>query len=345
MDPLTSNTQQPPGLSTVSPDNKPSADIESSKYLPDASHSETGSQTSLVSRKTELAPETPLKGTPLLLYVSKFAKDNMLLPAVLNTPATSSLLRPLVQSQQTGQLPKLSAALSTAGWTPAIARTVTRYAMADTVRTVSAQLFYGVSSTMELPEDAQGKANFAVNGTTATLITVASQPFAAMQIKQQMRDRSVKKAQGSKTILQQGFKRTLTSPFRGVTSNCLSALLMFSMDSMDRQQVKRRDEGKLSDFEMKATQFGVGATVGFINNILKTHANGRILGKTHQEIFRQLSATAAKNPKVFAAQLAYATAMGGVFNLMWSGTLQALATTHEKVAEHYASKDETVPPG
>lgn len=340
MDPLTT-TQQQPGLSTVSPENKPSADIESSKYLPDASKAETGSETSLVSRKTELAPESLLKGAPLPLYVSKFAKDNMLLPAVLNTPATSSLLRPLVQSQQTGQLPKLTAALSTAGWAPAIARTVTRYAIADTVRTVSAQLLYGVSSTMELPEDTQGKANFAVNGTTATLMTVASQPFAAMQIKQQMRDRNVKKAQESKTILQRGFKRTLTSHFRGVTSNCLSALLMFSMDSMDRQQVKRRDEGKLGDFEMRATQFGVGATVGFINNILKTHANGRILGKTHQEIFRQLAATAAKNPKVFVAQLAYATAMGGVSNLMWSGTLQALTAAHEKVAGHYASKDES----
>lgn len=193
MDPLTATTQPQPGLSTVSPENKPSADIESSKYLPDASNAEPGSQTALVSRKTELAPETPSKGTPLPLYVSKFAKDNMLLPAVLNTPATSSLLRPLVLSQQTGQLPKLTAALSMAGWTPAIARTVTRYAIADTVRTASAQLLYGVPSTMELPEDTQGKANFAVNSTTATLMTVASQPFTAMQIKQQMSDRSVKK--------------------------------------------------------------------------------------------------------------------------------------------------------
>lgn len=77
----------------------------------------------------------------------QYSANSTLVPALMNTPITTSLYRPLVVSQHTGRQPHPALIFSTTGWTESIGRTGIRYIIADTSRVTLARALYGVNYT------------------------------------------------------------------------------------------------------------------------------------------------------------------------------------------------------
>lgn len=271
---------------------------------------------------------------------SRYSANSTLVPALMNTPITTSLYRPLVVSQHTGRQPHPALIFSTTGWTESIGRTGIRYIIADTSRVTSARALYGVNYTGQLPEQERFKADLAVNTSASFLMTLASQPLTALQIGKQLQSVGSQNSADTKNSADM-LKRIAQNPFRGSAGNYLATNLMFALDSNDRDLIKRNKEGKLSNIELAGVQMGLGSFAGVANNFLKIHANGRAVGRSHTEIFDHIRTTAKRNPTVFLAQIGYATVKGGVANKLWGSSIWATKELDHWVQSQRAQQPES----
>lgn len=258
-----------------------------------------------------------------ILPVTGYAAKSTLVPALMNTPITTSLARPLVQSQYSGLHPDVRQIMSARGWVPALGRTGIRYAIADSAREVSGKAVKALvdlhkKDETPLTDADRVKMNVVVDAGAAALMTGASQPLTAMQVYRQVQ-------QGKTQIEKNRFLQGLMShPFRGSTGNFLSTFIMFNLDRNDRSLIARRDAGEINGTQMALRQIGFGGLAGVSSNFLKTHANARALGLSHQDILKKLAKTTQKQPSVFAAQVAYAWILGAISNKLWASSISVL---------------------
>lgn len=268
-----------------------------------------------------------------LAPVTAYAAKSTLVPALMNTPITTSLARPLVQSQYDGQKPELRRIFSTRGWLPALGRTGIRYAIADSARAVSGQAVSAMMSLQKsdgepLSEKDSVKTHFVVDAGASALMTGASQPLTALQVYRQVQ-------QGASGAGHSQFVQGLLShPFRGSGGNFLSTFIMFNLDRNDRALIAKRQAGEISPAQVSLIQLGLGGAAGVTSNFLKTHANARALGLTHREIAQKVVKTAQRQPAVFVAQVLYAWALGGIANKLWASSIAALQATDAAVQAH-----------
>lgn len=255
--------------------------------------------------------------------VTGYAAKSTLVPALMNTPITTSLARPLVQSQYSGLHPDVRQIMSARGWVPALGRTGIRYAIADTAREVSGKAVRALvdlhkKDEAPLTDADRVKMNFVVDAGASALMTGASQPLTALQVYRQVQQG---KTQADTSRFVQGL---MSHPFRGSAGNFLSTFIMFNLDRNDRSLIARRDAGEISGTQVALRQIGLGGLAGVTSNFLKTHANARALGLSHQDILKKVAKTAQKQPAVFAAQVAYAWILGGVSNKLWASSISVL---------------------
>lgn len=265
-----------------------------------------------------------------LTAATAYAANSMLLPALMNTPITTSLARPLMQSQYDGKLPELRLMFSSRGWLPALSRTGIRYVIADNARMTSVQAINWLTNVNETDtpktKQPQEKLNLLVDAASSAMMTCASQPMTSLQVYRQVQQN--KSAVGSQHFLQ----RLLAHPVRGSASNFFSTFLMFTLDRNDRNLIARHQAGEISMTQMTVIQTSLGGLVGVLNNFLKTHANARALGLSHQDIFKKI--IIKQTPSVLAAQVLYAWVLGGVANKLWASSISALQSL-DKSAHDY----------
>lgn len=264
-----------------------------------------------------------------LTTLTAWAGNSMLLPALMNTPITTSLARPLMQSQYDGKQPELHLMFSSRGWLPALGRTGIRYLIADTARLASGQAISRLANINETDtpstKQPQEKLNLPVDAASSAMMTCASQPMTSMQVYRQVRQNT--SAVGPQHFLQ----GLLAHPVRGSASNFLSTFLMFSLDRNDRHLIARHQAGEISLAQMTVIQTSLGGVVGMLNNFLKTHANARALGLSHKDIFQKIMVK--QTPSVLAAQVLYAWVLGGVANKLWASSISALQGLDKSVRD------------
>jgi len=272
-----------------------------------------------------------------LVPVTDYASNHLLVPALLNTPLTTSLYRPLVISQCDGQNPNLQNIRSTSGWGTGLVKSGVRYAIADTSKLAACQILFGVDNTNKLPIEEKAKADWQVNAFSSLMMTVASQPLTVIQINREVPDAMARQSyeQQFKQSLDVVFKR----PFNGSVGNFTTTLLNFALDTNDRNLIKEREQGKKTYLQTTLIQITLGAGVGFLNNFLKTHAHRRARGKSNREIFDFIKSTAKENPRLFAYQLLYSTAAGCISNLLWANTLLGIKTLDDWVKDQANDKN------
>ncbi|WP_257263457.1 hypothetical protein [Endozoicomonas sp. ONNA2] len=255
-----------------------------------------------------------------LTTATTYAANSMLLPALMNTPITTSLARPLMQSQYDSKLPELRLMFSSRGWLPALGRTGIRYIIADTARMASERTINRLANIHETDtpktNPPKEKINLLVDAASSAMMTCVSQPMTSLQVYRQVQQN--KSALGPRHFLQ----GLLAHPVRGSASNFLSTFLMFNLDRNDRHLIARHQAGEISGTQMTVIQASLGGLVGVLNNFLKTHANARALGLSHQEIFQKIMIK--QTPLVLAAQVLYAWVLGSVANKLWASSISAL---------------------